>query len=105
MPPKRIEMTQSPVRPTFSPSWRVWRLGGSLLAALAVLAGLPGCSPRIFASDPATTGDAPSTNLSTTTRREDVPYCSGGNRAAACAFGANCRVTEQGCQVCQCLSP
>jgi hypothetical protein len=66
---------------------------------------LAACSPRVFASDPSTTGDDPSTNLSTTTRRSDVPYCSGGNRASACAFGANCRVTEQGCQVCQCLSP
>jgi hypothetical protein len=95
-------MTQRALHQTFSRAWRARRLGGPLLAALA---GLPGCSPRFFASDPASTGDAPSTNLSTTTRREDVPYCSGGNRASACAFGANCRVTEQGCQVCQCLSP
>jgi hypothetical protein len=66
---------------------------------------LSGCSPWVFAADPATTGDDPRTTLGTTSRRPDVPYCSGGNRASACAFGANCRVTEQGCQVCQCLSP
>jgi hypothetical protein len=72
---------------------------------LLLLYLLPGCSPRIFAADPATTGDDPRTTLGTTSRRSEVPYCSGGNRASACAFGANCRVTEQGCQVCQCLSP
>jgi hypothetical protein len=82
----------------FRPSFSAWLL-------LALLCSVPGCSPRLFASDPATTGDKPNVNQATTTRRDDVPYCPGGNRAAACAFGANCRVTEQACQVCQCLSP
>ncbi|HTV22547.1 MAG TPA: hypothetical protein VMG12_27855 [Polyangiaceae bacterium] len=63
------------------------------------------CSPRVFAGDPFTTGDAPSVNRATSSRIENVPYCQGGQRDTDCLFGANCRVTEAGCQVCQCLSP
>jgi hypothetical protein len=64
-----------------------------------------GCSPRVFAGDPSTTGDEPSLNRSTSAPVENVPYCAGGARASACLLGANCRVTEAGCQVCQCLGP
>jgi hypothetical protein len=78
---------------------------GLLPCAVLLVCIVSGCSPRAFAADPSTAGDSPSINRATTTRREDVPYCAGGNRASACAFGANCRVTEAGCQVCQCLSP
>lgn len=73
----------------------------ALLCALAPLA----CSPRVFAGDPSTTGDSPGLNRSTSSRVENVPYCPGGQRDSDCLFGANCRVTQQGCQVCQCLSP
>ena len=62
------------------------------------------CSPRMLAGDPATTGDDPSLNRTTSAPVEGVPYCEGGDRARICALGANCRVTETGCQVCQCLS-
>ena len=72
-------------------------LGWLCLAAL-------GCSPRVFASDPATTGDDPRVNQQTSAPVAGVPFCEGGDRAALCALGANCRVTEKGCQVCQCLS-
>lgn len=72
-----------------------------LLAASALLSA---CSPRIFAGDPSTTGDPPSTN-SATTAAVNVPFCPGGSRAKGCLFGENCRVTEKDCQVCQCLPP
>jgi hypothetical protein len=75
------------------------RLG--LVAAFGLLA----CSPRVFAGDPSTTGDDPSLNRATSSRVKNVPYCPGGQRDSDCLFGANCRVTQQGCQVCQCLSP
>jgi hypothetical protein len=78
------------------------RAAGLLVLLLGVV---PSCVPRMLASDPSTTGDEPSKNLSTTAPVKNVPYCSGGDRAPQCVFGANCRVTEQGCQVCQCLSP
>ena len=61
------------------------------------------CSPRMLAGDPATAGDDPSLNQHTSAPVAGVPYCEGGDRARACAFGSNCRVTEAGCQVCQCL--
>ena len=61
------------------------------------------CSPRMLAGDPATAGDDPSLNQQTSAPVAGVPYCEGGDRARACAFGSNCRVTEAGCQVCQCL--
>jgi hypothetical protein len=73
----------------------------ALLLAIAPLA----CSPRVFAGDPSTTGDNPGLNRSTSSRVKNVPYCPGGQRDSDCLFGANCRVTQQGCQVCQCLSP
>jgi hypothetical protein len=75
------------------------------LLMMCLLWAAAGCNPRLFAADPKTTGDTPSTNASTTSAVEGVPYCPGGDRASACVFGANCRVTEAGCQVCQCLSP
>lgn len=64
-----------------------------------------GCDLRSFAGDPKTSGDDARVNSATTAPAANVPYCSGGNRASACVFGANCRVTEDNCQVCQCLSP
>jgi len=63
-----------------------------------------GCSPRVLAADPATTGDDPSLTRQTSAPVEGVPFCEGGDRGRMCALGANCRVTEKGCQVCQCLS-
>jgi hypothetical protein len=80
-----------------------WRLKVAL-GALTLWCNLSGCSPRMFASDPKTSSDGPGTNLSTTKPVDGVPYCEGGNRASTCLLGANCRVTESGCQVCQCLS-
>lgn len=75
-------------------------------AALVLVVSLAvGCSPRIFAADAATSGDSPSVNQATSAPVENVPFCPGGNRGAGCLLGANCRVTEAGCQVCQCLSP
>ena len=50
-------------------------------------------------------GDDPSVNQMTAARQKNLPYCPGGDRAKACVLGQNCRVTEQGCQVCQCNSP
>lgn len=79
-------------------------LGATWLAGV-LASGLSGCSPRVFSGDPATTGDSPSLNRATSAPIEGVPYCSGGNRASDCLFGANCRVTNAGCQVCQCLPP
>jgi hypothetical protein len=63
------------------------------------------CSLRDLAGNPSTTGDGPGVNKATSTPVENVPYCPGGARASACLLGANCRVTEAGCQVCQCLNP
>ena len=63
------------------------------------------CEPRMLAAYPSTTGDDPSVNLATSKRNENVPFCPGGDRATACVLGSDCRVTEQGCQVCQCLNP
>jgi len=60
-----------------------------------------GCGP-LLSSSPAVTGDDPSVNQMTSARQKNVPYCPGGDRAKACVLGENCRVTEQGCQVCQC---
>lgn len=66
---------------------------------------LLGCSPLLLSADPQTSGDSPSANRATTQEIEGVPFCSGGDRAAHCFLGKNCRVTEAGCQVCQCASP
>lgn len=66
---------------------------------------LMSCYPRLFAADAATAGDDPNVNQVTSAPSNSVPFCSGGDRGKACVLGANCRVTEQGCQVCQCLSP
>jgi hypothetical protein len=60
-----------------------------------------GCAAMENVGEPPVTGDPPSTNAATTSRK-DVPFCPGGDRAKACVFGQNCRITEQGCQVCQC---
>jgi hypothetical protein len=76
-----------------------------LLAALAVSPTLVGCSARMLAGDAATAEESPRVNNATSAPVKDVPYCPGGNRASDCLFGANCRVTHDGCQVCQCLSP
>jgi hypothetical protein len=65
---------------------------------------LAGCQPRVWASDPKTTGEGPGVTKATTQPISGVAYCEGGNRALACALGANCRVTEAGCQVCECLT-
>ena len=78
---------------------------GATGVAWVLASGLAGCSPRVFAGDPATTGDSPSLNRATSAPIQGVPYCSRGNRASDCLFGANCRVTNEGCQVCQCLTP
>jgi hypothetical protein len=81
-------------------------IGGVLLVSIGIACSVNlACSPRVFAGDPSTTGDSPSLNRSTSSRVENVPYCSGGQRDTDCLFGANCRITNEGCQVCQCLSP
>jgi hypothetical protein len=72
--------------------------------AMAVVVVLEGCQPRVWASDPKTTGDTPRVTKATTQPISGVAYCKGGNRALACVLGANCRVTEAGCQVCECLT-
>ena len=71
------------------------------LALLLTLA----CDIRSYAGDPKTSGDDPRVNTATSAPAANVPYCPGGNRASTCLFGANCRVTEDNCQVCQCLNP
>jgi hypothetical protein len=60
---------------------------------------------QLFSAEPQTAGDNPSLNSATAEQVEGVPYCSGGARAQHCVLGKNCRVTEAGCQVCQCASP
>lgn len=72
--------------------------------ALGVGAALAACEPRAYSADPKTSGDDPSVNPMTSAPVQGVPFCSGGDRARACLLGKNCRVTEQGCQVCQCLA-
>lgn len=82
------------------------RACGAHVWCVALFAAIvAGCSPRAYAGDPSTTGDGPALNRATSAPIENVPYCSGGARASACLLGANCRVTEAGCQVCQCLGP
>lgn len=44
----------------------------------------------------------PAAAQGSTSRMANVPYCPGGKRDKGCLFGTDCRVTEQGCQVCQC---
>jgi hypothetical protein len=84
--------------------WADWARAACLVFGMA--ASLGGClSPRAYARDPSTTGDSPNVTKATTGEVQGVAYCPGGERAHACLLGANCRVTEQGCQVCQCLSP
>jgi hypothetical protein len=81
---------------------------GSRVACVVLAMGASLCaclSPRSYARDPSTTGDSPNVTKATTAEARGVAYCPGGQRAQACLLGANCRVTEQGCQVCQCLSP
>jgi hypothetical protein len=75
------------------------------LFTLALLLLVLGCDLRPFAGDPKTSGDDPRVNTATSAPAANVPYCPGGNRASTCVFGANCRVTEDNCQVCQCLNP
>jgi len=83
--------------------WIGYRLKAGL-ALFAFWSLLCSCNNlRSSAKDPSTTGDSPSTTRGTTGHVKDVPYCPGGNRARACVLGANCRISEQGCQVCQCL--
>jgi hypothetical protein len=69
-------------------------------AALAAVLGALSCAP-LGTSEPAT-GDDPNINQMTSVRQKDLPYCAGGHRNKACVLGENCRVTEKGCQVCQC---
>lgn len=68
--------------------------------SVAVAMGSLGCSS--LGGNPAVAGDDPSINQATIARRKNLPYCPGGDRAKACLLRENCRVTEQGCQVCQC---
>ena len=75
-----------------------------LLVALALLpAALSalGCA-ELTGTTGTVAGDGTNVNQITAARQKDLPYCPGGNRAKACVFGQNCRVTKQGCQVCQC---
>jgi hypothetical protein len=74
-------------------------------ATFAFTAFVAGCSPRAYAGNPSVSGDSPSLNRATSAPLENVPYCPGGQRDTHCLFGANCRVTDAGCQVCQCLTP
>jgi len=81
-------------------------ISGALALSAALAAGcaalfFTGCAALENVGEPPVTGDPPSTNAATTSRK-DVPFCPGGDRAKACVFGQNCRITEQGCQVCQC---
>ena len=73
------------------------------IGAALVSAGLS-CDPWLSSSQPAVAGDDPRMNQSTAQRIKDVPYCPGGERDKGCAFGTNCRVTEDNCQVCQCAT-
>jgi hypothetical protein len=79
------------------------RVAASFLMALAAYA-VTGCQPRVWAADPQTAGDTPTVTKATTKPVEGVAYCEGGNRAPSCVLGANCRITEAGCQVCECLT-
>lgn len=63
------------------------------------------CDPVLSARHPARAGDDPSVNHHTTARVKDVPYCPGGQRDQACLLDRHCRVTQQGCQVCECNAP
>lgn len=83
-----------------SPTPPRWRISTFALILLTL-----GCDLRPFAGDPKTSGDDPRVNTATSAPAANVPYCPGGNRASTCVFGANCRVTEDNCQVCQCLNP
>lgn len=76
--------------------WGLW------FASFGAVVSLLGCPAMENVSEPAVPGDKPNVNAATSARLKDVPYCPGGDRAKACIFGQNCRVTEQGCQVCQC---
>jgi hypothetical protein len=78
----------------------VWvaRMSAGFTAAL--VAGALSCAS--LAGSPAVAGDDASVNQMTVARQKNLPYCPGGDRAKACVLGQNCRVTEQGCQVCQC---
>ena len=68
--------------------------------AVATLLGALSCAP--LGTSAPVTGDDPSVNEMTSVRQKDLPYCAGGHRNKACVLGENCRVTEKGCQVCQC---
>ena len=61
-----------------------------------------GCDSLMNSPDPYSPTGGPGANQGRTTRRDDVPYCPGGKRDRSCLFGTNCRITEKGCQVCQC---
>jgi len=91
---------EQPVGPRWAASMQ-----RSVWVGLACAALQWSCEPRMLAADPSTTGDDPSVNLATSSRNKDVPFCPGGDRGMACVLGSDCRVTEKGCQVCQCLSP
>jgi hypothetical protein len=81
------------------------RVVGGLIAGGAVIGSLAACNGlHVFSAEPQTAGDSPSLNRATSQQVEGVPYCSGGDRAAHCVLGKNCRITEKGCQVCQCAA-
>ena len=44
----------------------------------------------------------PAAAQNSTSRMQNVPYCPGGRRDKGCLFGTDCRITSEGCQVCQC---
>lgn len=52
--------------------------------------------------DPWSNQDAQAPEPGYTQKMQNVPYCRDGRRDRGCLFGTNCRVTEEGCQVCQC---
>jgi len=83
----------------FGPMW-VRRVGMVLLGGGLSLC----CDPLLSTREPAVAGDNPSVNRATAAR-QDVPYCRGGDRDQGCVLGTNCRVTQDGCQVCQCNTP
>jgi hypothetical protein len=91
------------VRRPFSGGRGAGALGGAVLAlgvlALGVLAA---CDSMMNSPDPYAPTGGPAAAQGRTSRMDDVPYCPGGKRDKGCLFGTNCRVTSQGCQVCQC---
>lgn len=61
-----------------------------------------GCDTTMNQPDPYTPTGGPAVGQRSTSRMENLPYCPGGRRDKGCLLGTDCRVTPQGCQVCQC---